>query len=296
MGLDRIAFAVCDSALSMTEVVLGLYENAHEAMAWLKARVPQQPTVALILGSGLGALADELTDRTVLDYKDIPHFAVSGVEGHAGKMVCGMLAGSFVVVMQGRVHYYEGWTAEEVTFPIRVFGLWGIKNIVITNAAGGINSDFMPGDLMMITDHINQMGYNPLRGENDDRFGARFPDMSDAYNAELRGLIVKAARDLNLPIKAGVYIGVPGPSYETPAEIRSFAALGADAVGMSTVPETIVANHMGMRVAGISCISNLAAGISKHKLDHEEVKATADLVRETFSSLVRKVVELLGTK
>lgn len=276
-----------------SEVVLGHYENAHEAMAWLKARVPHQPQVALILGSGLGALADELSDRVVLDYKDIPHFPVSGVEGHAGKLVCGTLSGRYVVVMQGRVHYYEGWTAEEVTFPVRVFGLWGIDKILITNAAGGINPDFMPGDLMLISDHINMMGYNPLRGENDDRFGTRFPDMSDAYNAEMRNLIVRAARELNLPLKSGVYIGVPGPSYETPAEIRAFATLGADAVGMSTVPEAIVANHMGMRVGGISCISNLAAGISKHKLDHEEVKATADLVRETFSSLVRKTVELL---
>ena len=277
------------------EAELGLYENAHEAMLWLTSKVPHQPEVALILGSGLGALADELTDRVVLDYKDIPHFPVSGVEGHAGKLVCGNLAGRYVVVMQGRVHYYEGWTAEEVTFPVRVLGLWGIKNILITNAAGGINPDFMPGDLMMIRDHINLMGYNPLRGENDERFGTRFPDMSDAYHHEMRALIVKAARELNLPLKTGVYIGVPGPSYESPAEIRAFATMGADAVGMSTVPETIVANHMGMRVAGISCISNLAAGISKHKLDHEEVKATADLVRETFSSLVRKFVELLDT-
>lgn len=271
------------------------FEQVQEAAEWLKSRVDGIPAAAMVLGSGLGAMADELSDPVIFEYKDIPHFPVSKVEGHAGRLVVGQLAGKLVAVMQGRVHFYEGWTAEEVTLPLRVFGMWGIKNVLITNAAGGINPDFKPGDLMMITDHINYMGFNPLRGDNDDRFGTRFPDMSHAYSPQMQALIIKAARELNVPIKAGVYVAVAGPSYETPAEIRMFGRMGADAVGMSTVPETIVANHMGMNVGGISCISNLAAGISQHKLDHAEVKATADLVKEAFGNLVRKTVELMDT-
>jgi len=269
------------------------FEQVQESANWLKSKVGQVPAAAMVLGSGLGAMADELSEPMIFDYKEIPHFPVSNVEGHAGRLVVGKLAGKLVAVMQGRAHYYEGWTAEEVTLPMRAFGLWGIDKVVITNAAGGINPDFKPGDLMLITDHVNFMGFNPLRGENDERFGTRFPDMSHAYNPEMQAMIIKAARELNIPMKAGVYVAVAGPSYETPAEIRMFGKLGIDAVGMSTVPETIVANHMGMKVGGISCISNLAAGISQHKLDHAEVKATADLVKEAFGNLVRKTVELM---
>ncbi|QED29177.1 purine-nucleoside phosphorylase [Microvenator marinus] len=272
------------------------YDEVKLAADWLKERVGKVPSAAMVLGSGLGAMAEELSDSMTFEYSEIPNFPVSKVEGHAGRLVVGELAGKTVAVMQGRVHYYEGWSAEELTLPMRAFGLWGIDKVIITNAAGGINPDFKAGDLMLITDHINYMGFNPLRGDNDDRFGPRFPDMSHAYNPEMQDLIVRAARELNVPLKAGVYVAVAGPSYETPAEIRMFGKVGADAVGMSTVPEAIVANHMGLKVGGISCISNLAAGISPTKLDHAEVKATADLVKEAFASLVRKTVELMDAE
>jgi purine-nucleoside phosphorylase len=272
------------------------YDEVKLAADWLKERVGKVPSAAMVLGSGLGAMAEELSDPMTFEYSEIPNFPVSKVEGHAGRLVVGELAGKTVAVMQGRVHYYEGWSAEELTLPMRAFGLWGIDKVIITNAAGGINPDFKAGDLMLITDHINYMGFNPLRGDNDDRFGPRFPDMSHAYDPQMQDLIVRAARELNVPLKAGVYVAVAGPSYETPAEIRMFGKVGADAVGMSTVPEAIVANHMGLKVGGISCISNLAAGISPTKLDHAEVKATADLVKEAFASLVRKTVELMDAE
>lgn len=270
-----------------------LYDRAQQSANWLLDKAREKPAVALILGSGLGDLADTLSDRVSIPYAEIPNFPVSNVEGHAGNLVFGTLADKYVCIMQGRVHYYEGWSPDEVTFPVRVFGLMGIDKLLITNSAGGINGDFQPGDLMLITDHLNLMGYNPLRGDNDERFGPRFPDMSDAYNSEMRRTIITAAREMNIPLKSGVYAGMAGPSYEAPAEIRMLAALGGDAVGMSTVPETIVANHMGLQVGGISCISNLAAGISDRKLSHAEVKATANLVRETFAALINKTVELL---
>ena len=270
-----------------------VYDRVHEAMEWLQERIDETPKVALVLGSGLGALADELDARVEYDYSEIPHFPTSSVEGHAGKLVFGKLAGKHVVVMQGRVHWYEGWEPWQVTFGVRVFGHLGIQRILITNSAGGINRHFQAGDLMLIEDHLNYMGFNPLIGDNDDRFGPRFPDMSEAYHPEMRETILAAARSLNLPLKAGVYAAMSGPSYETPAEIRMLGVVGGDAVGMSTVPEVIVANHMGMKVGGISCISNLAAGIAKHKLSHDEVKETANLVREAFGQLVRKTVALL---
>jgi purine-nucleoside phosphorylase len=270
-----------------------LYDRVQETANWLNERARETPVVALILGSGLGELADTLPERVALPYEEIPHFPTSSVEGHAGNMVFGEFSGRYVVIMQGRVHYYEGWEPDEITFPIRVFGAMGIERVLITNSAGGINPDFKPGDLMLITAHLNLTGYSPLRGENDDRFGPRFPDMSEAYDPEMRQTIIAAAREMNIPLKSGVYAGMAGPSYETPAEIRMLAKIGGDAVGMSTVPETIVANHMGLKVGGVSCISNLAAGISERKLSHAEVKATANLVRETFASLVQKTVELL---
>ena len=272
-----------------------LYDKVQQTKEWLAPKIDGTPALAMILGSGLGALGDDLEDANAISYDDIPNFPTSGVEGHAGRLVFGKMSGKQVVVMQGRSHYYEGWEPWQITFPVRVFGHLGIERILITNSAGGINRDFEPGDLMLITDHINMMGFNALRGENDDRFGARFPDMSDAYNTEMRNTILLAAKKLNLPLKAGVYVGLSGPSYETPAEIRAMGTLGADAVGMSTVPETVVANHMGMKVGGISCISNLAAGIATHKLHHQEVKDTANRVRGTFGALVKKTVELLDT-
>lgn len=278
---------------TLIEETMTHFDKLSEAKDWLEDRVSSTPKVALVLGSGLGAMAEELEGREVFDYGDIPNFPTSSVEGHAGKLVFGELSGKQVVVMQGRVHYYEGWEPWQVTFGVRLFKMLGINNVLITNSAGGINPNFNAGDLMLIEDHLNLMGFNPLMGENDDRFGPRFPDMSEAYDPHLRETILSSARDLNIPIKAGVYSAFTGPSYETPAEIRMLQTLGADAIGMSTVPEVIVANHMGMRVGGISCISNLAAGISPHKLSHAEVKETAELVKESFGALVRKFVERL---
>jgi len=274
-------------------VTQSVYDRAHQTANWLRERIPEAPVVALILGSGLGDLADTLEDRIAFPYAEVPNLPESRVEGHPGNLVFGRFSGKYVVVMQGRVHYYEGWSGEEVTFGVRAFGAMGIRKILITNSAGGINRDFKPGDLMLITDHLNLTGFNPLRGDNDERWGPRFPDMSAAYHPDMRRTVIQAAREMNIPLKSGVYAGVAGPCYETPAEIRMIATMGGDAVGMSTVPETIVANHMGIKVGGISCISNLAAGISERKLSHAEVKATANLVRETFSALVHKTVELL---
>ena len=270
-----------------------LYDRALETANWLAERADGKPDIGLILGSGLGALADTMTDAISIPYGEIPHFPVSQVEGHAGNLVFGTFSGKYVVFFQGRVHYYEGWSPEEVTFGVRTLHLMGVDRVIITNAAGGINPDFAAGDLMLITDHLNLTGYSPLRGDNDERFGPRFPDMSHAYDPSMRAKIIEAAREMNIPLKSGVYAGFSGPTYETPAEVRMAGLLGGDAVGMSTVPETIVANHMGMKVGGVSCISNLAAGISPHKLSHAEVKATANLVRETFAGLISKTVELL---
>ncbi|MFU8806490.1 MAG: purine-nucleoside phosphorylase [Bradymonadaceae bacterium] len=272
------------------------YDRAEATAQLLKSRLQTQPKIAMILGSGLGALADELTDREAIGYGEIPGFPVSAVEGHAGQLVAGFLEGQPVVVKQGRAHYYEGWTMEEVTFPIRVFCRMGIETIIITNSAGGLNPDYVPGDLMLITDHLNLTGVNPLRGENEARFGTRFPDMTHGYDPELRHLAKKVASDLAIPVKEGVYAGVAGPSYETPAEVRMIGRLGGDAVGMSTVPEVIIANHSGMRVVGISCITNLAAGLSGQKLTHDEVKETADRVRQSFTSLIRGLVSEIRTQ
>ena len=269
------------------------FEQIQETADWITSKTDGVPDIAMILGSGLGALADDLDDAQVIPYREIPNFPVSNVEGHAGNLVFGTMEGKRVAIMQGRSHYYEGWSGAELTFPIRVFKTLGTNSLLVTNSAGGINRDFKPGDLMLITDHINMMGFNPLRGENEEKFGPRFPDMTAAYDPEVRNVIIQAARDLNIAIKSGVYAAVAGPSYETPAEVRMIGVCGGDAVGMSTVPEVIIANHMGMRVGGISCISNLAAGISAQKLDHAEVKATANMVREKFGQLVKKTVALL---
>lgn len=272
---------------------VSLYDQVKGSVDWLRERIPGVPEVAMILGSGLGALCDEFEDSISLDYSEIPGFSESGVEGHAGKLVYGRLSGKNVIAMQGRVHYYEGWSLDEVTFPVRVFAIWGIKRLLVTNSAGGANPDYTPGELMVITDHLNLTGVHPLRGANDARFGTRFPDMSYAYDPAFREAILSAGQSLGLSLRSGVYAGMSGPSYETPAEIRMIQTLGGDAVGMSTVPEVIVANHGGMQVGGISCITNLAAGLGTERLNHEEVKETADRVRAEFSALVRKTVEIL---
>lgn len=277
----------------MTHGRPNLYDDIQETVDWLEGRVETTPDLAMILGSGLGAMADEIEDPQTFPYEEIPHFPVSGVEGHAGELVFGELEGTEVVVMSGRVHYYEGWELHEVTFPVRTFGELGTEHLMVTNSAGGANPDFSPGDLMLITDHINMTGANPLHGDNESRLGPRFPDMSDAYAETLREVAVGAADELDIDLQEGVYTGVAGPSYETPAEINMIQTIGGDAVGMSTVPEVIAANHMGMNVMGISCITNMAAGLQE-SLDHDEVKEVASRVRSKFASLVRTIVDKLA--
>jgi purine-nucleoside phosphorylase len=255
----------------------------------VRAKAPQAaPKVGIVLGSGLGAFADALSGATVISYADLPHFPLSGVPGHAGRLVLGTLGGESLVAMQGRVHFYEGYSPHEVAFPARVLCGLGIKALVVTNAAGGINLGFQAGDLMAITDHLNLAGYNPLIGPNDDRLGPRFPDMSHTYDPKLLALLKASAQAVGVPLREGVYACLSGPSYETPAEIRMLRTLGADAVGMSTVPEVIAAAHMGVRVTGISCITNLAAGITDHSLSHEEVAQTAARVRGVFQKLLER--------
>lgn len=261
------------------------------AASFIQTQTDLQPEIGLILGSGLGVLAEDIQSATKIPYANIPGFPESTVQGHAGRLVLGELAGKRVIAMQGRFHYYEGHALDLVTLPVRVMNELGVKQLIVTNAAGGINTDFSPGDLMIIESHINFTFQNPLIGPNDDRLGPRFPDMSTAYTPELRQLAEKVAGAQGLTIRKGVYAGVVGPSYETPAEIRMLRTLGADAVGMSTVPEVIVAVHGGMQVLGISCISNMAAGILDQPLSHEEVMETAEKVKTTFSTLVKGIVQ-----
>lgn len=247
------------------------------------------PEIGIVLGSGLGELADTYCE-VAIPYSDIPHFAPSTVAGHKGRLVFAEISGRKVVMMQGRNHYYEGHSMSEITYPIKVMKEMGVKTVILTNAAGAINKSFNPGDLMVITDHINFMGANPLIGPNDDRFGTRFPDMSEIYDKGLIKIVDEAGRLLRIDLKHGVYIASSGPSYETPAEIRMARTLGADAAGMSTVPEAIVANYCGMKVIGISCLSNFASGISTKKLSHEEVIETTNKVKAKFKELILKVI------
>ena len=269
--------------------------RVQEAAQALQGRLGGfQPEVAVILGSGLGGFVSELSDSIEIPYDQLPHFPVSTVAGHAGKWVAGTVEGRSVLCMQGRFHYYEGYSMQEVTFPIRVMKELNIGTLIVTNAAGGIRASFQPGDLMLIEDHINWMFDNPLRGPNVDEWGPRFPDMSHAYDPDLIACAEKVAADFGITLHRGVYIAVPGPSYETPAEIRAFAKLGADAVGMSTVPEVIVANHQGMKVLGISCISNMASGILPEPLSHEDVVRTSQQVQGRLTRLVKGVLKELG--
>lgn len=266
---------------------LSPYDAAHAAADYLRSRV-EAPRICAVLGSGLGAFADTLHDAQHIPYDEIPHFHGPKVVGHAGVLVVGRIGpdGPRVAVLSGRVHYYEGHHPREVVHAVRAMRLWGCEGLLITNAAGGINPEFATGALMRITDHINLTGQNPLFGVNDDRMGPRFPDMSRAYDPDLGALFEAVARAEGIELHAGVYIGVAGPSYETPAEIRMFARGGADAVGMSTVMEVIAARHVGLRVVGISCITNPAAGLSSELLDHADVKAAAAQARSTFLCLV----------
>jgi purine-nucleoside phosphorylase len=270
------------------------YEAVQHAAQYLKEKYADTPEIGLILGSGLGVLAEEITNPVVIPYNEIPNFPVSTVEGHKGQLVFGELSGKKVVAMQGRFHYYEGYSFQQVTFPVRVMKQLGVQTLIVTNAAGGVNESFEPGDLMIITDHINNMGGNPLIGPNDSKFGPRFPDMSEAYDKEYRQLAKEIAQKLNIPVREGVYVANTGPIYETPAEVRMLRTLGADAVGMSTVPEVIVARHMGMKVLGISCISNMAAGILDQPLTHDEVIETTEKVRQNFLTYVKEIVRSIN--
>src|SRR2546425_1528873 len=271
-----------------------LYERAEKAARLIRARTDADVSVAIVLGSGLGAFADELTDSTSIRYDEIPSFAHATVEGHAGRLVIGKSGYVTVAAMQGRFHFYEGYSLEEVTFPIRVLKLLGVKTLVLTNAAGALNVEFAPGSLMVISDHINLLGANPLTGPNDDRFGPRFPDLTSVYAPELQDMVIDEARAMGLEMRRGIYAALSGPSYETPAEIHMVRTLGADAVGMSTVPEAIVARHMNMQVVGISCITNLAAGVSSRPIDHSQVMAIGERVREQFTELLRRVIKRLA--
>jgi purine-nucleoside phosphorylase len=259
----------------------------------VRDRTELVPELGLVLGSGLGFLGDQVEASVAIDYHDLPGFPVSTVSGHAGRLVLGKLSGRPVAVMQGRFHYYEGYSISRITMGVRLMGMLGVKAFIITNAAGGIRADLQPGDLMLIRDHVNLMGSNPLIGPNVDDWGARFPDMSNAYSRELRNQARHVAAELGILVKEGVYAAFTGPSYETPAEIRMLNVLGADTVGMSTIPEVIAACHMGRQVLGISCVSNLAAGISPEPLSHAEVTETADKVRDVFSKLILNLVEQL---
>jgi purine-nucleoside phosphorylase len=276
------------------------YENALEAAAYIKSKYAGEVKTAVVLGSGLGAFADEVENAVRIPYEEIPHFARSTVEGHAGQLVLGEAAGVPVAVQQGRFHYYEGYDMQQVMFPVRTFGVMGIRNLVLTNAAGSLNADLPQGSLMLIRDHLNMLGVNPLRGPNDKRFGPRFPDMSEVYDPEFRTIAVEEAagiasdRDEKNILGSGVYCALSGPTYETPAEIRMYRSFGADAVGMSTVPEAIAARHQGMRILGISCITNLAAGMSDEPINHEEVMETGERVSSVFKELLRRIISRIG--
>lgn len=262
----------------------------NEAVEFIQSRSQSKPQVGLILGSGLGSVVDAIEVDETIPFSEIPHAPVSSVVGHSGKFVLGNVAGVRVAVMQGRVHYYEGHEMEQVLFLPRVLARLGSRRIIVTNAAGGVNTSFVAGDLMLISDHVNLFGTNPLRGQNIDEFGVRFPDLTEAYSSELRAKAHEVAASIGTKLQEGVYFGLSGPTYETPAEIRMYRGLGADAVGMSTVPEVIAFNHMGIEVLGISCITNMAAGVLPQKLTHTEVIETTTRVQETFTKLILGVI------
>lgn len=272
---------------------MDLQQNIDAAAEYILTQIPRRPRIGLVLGSGLGDFADTLTNAIRIPFAEIPGFPQPTVEGHAGALVFGKKSGRYIAVLQGRTHYYEGLSQRQITMPIRVLAAIGVRTVVLTNAAGGINKTYQPGDLMLICDHINLSGSNPLIGPNLDAFGPRFPDVSDLYTAELRQDIKELAAFLGLRLREGVYLMTSGPNYETPAEIRMMRTLGADAVGMSTVPEALVAAHCGMNVVGISCITNMAAGVLPQKLDHSEVIETAAKVHDTFHELLSNMIMYL---
>jgi purine-nucleoside phosphorylase len=266
------------------------YETADKAAQFILSKTSLRPQVAIVLGSGLGAFADEIPDAVRIPFGDIPNFPKSTAEGHAGKLVIGKVGDVAIAAMQGRVHFYEGYNMDSVVFPMRVLGRMGVKGAILTNAGGGISSKLEQGCLVVLSDHINLMGANPVMGPNDSRYGLRFFDMTYAYDREYRKWALAEGRRLNINIHEGVYIAVTGPSYETPAEIRAFRTLGADVVGMSTVPEVIVARHMDMKVLAISCVTNLAAGCSDAPLDHKEVLEVGERIRGQFVALLKSLI------
>ncbi|HUA98768.1 MAG TPA: purine-nucleoside phosphorylase [Terracidiphilus sp.] len=282
---------------------ISYFDQVSEAAHFLRARLgPLAPHVGIVLGSGLGAVAGSVADLVAVPYAQIPHFPQSTVEGHSGRIVAGHLGGAPVVVMQGRVHFYEGYSPLQVTFPMRVLGALGLRAVVLTNAAGGIAPEYHVGQLVALADHINLMGFNPLTGPNEPRFGfrpgsgLRFFDMTEAYSRPLRALARLAAAEEGFPLGEGVYLATPGPSFETPAEIHAFRALGATLVGMSTVPETIVARHMGLEVLGLSCVTNLAAGLGATKLSHEEVFETGRQVERRLAALLTRLIPQIAAR
>jgi len=278
------------------------FDQVTEAARFVRGRLGKlAPKTGVVLGSGLGAVANKVKETVVIPYHEIPHFPQSTVEGHSGKLIAGRLGGAQVLIMQGRVHYYEGYSPAQVTFPMRVLGSLGIGAVILTNAAGGIKESYQLGQLVALSDHINMMGWNPLVGPNEPRFarrrgaGLRFFDMTEAYSKRLRALAQQAASDEGITLEEGVYLAVSGPSFETPAEIRAFRTMGATLVGMSTVPETIVARHMGIEVLGISCVTNKAAGLNTQPLSHEEVFETGRLVERRLSGVVERLVVWIST-
>ena len=276
--------------------IMSYYDHVKEAADAIRSRVPEVPQVAIVLGSGLGDFANSLGDAVAMPYDQLPHWPASRVIGHEGKLVVGKVAnagGRAIAALAGRSHAYEGHDLRTVTFAVRVLGLLGVKTLILTNAAGGVNTSFLQGALMVIDDHINLIGSNPLVGPNDERFGVRFPDMTEVYSTRLRRLADQAGAAMNMPLPHGVYVALLGPSYETPAEIRYLRTIGADAVGMSTVPEAIAARHMGIEVLGISCITNMAAGVLPQPLDHAEVMETARRIRGQFIALLEGIIERL---
>ena len=269
---------------------MSYYDQVEEAADAIRARVPDVPAIAIVLGSGLGDFAGSLGEAVTMPYAELPHWPASRVVGHAGKLVVGKTGGRTIAALAGRCHLYEGHDAGRVAFAVRALGLLGVKTLMLTNAAGGVNTGFAQGALMVIDDHLNLMGQNPLVGENDERFGARFPDMTEVYSSRLRGIADLAGTAIGLTLAHGTYAALMGPSYETPAEIRYLRTIGADAVGMSTVPEAIAARQMKIEVLGLSCITNMAAGVLPQPLDHADVMATAARVRGQFIALLEGII------
>ncbi len=271
-----------------------MYEKLGKAAQYIQSIKTSKPKIGIVLGSGLGVFVDQIEDKTIIAYNDIPHFKKTTVEGHEGRLILGKVKGVEVVVLQGRLHAYEGLPMDEVVFPIRLLAILGINILILTNAAGGVNLNYRPGDLVLIADHINLTGKNPLIGPNNNQMGPRFPDMSHAYHPELLAIMKSVSQSLGNNIHEGIYAGVLGPTYETPAEIKMIRTLGGDMVGMSTVAECIAANHLGLKVCGVSCITNMGSGILDQKLNHDDIKHEAQKAMNHFTSLLNLSIEKFG--